>query len=127
MKKIKVYIASPYTNGWTSDNVRVQLDALHILMDEGFDPFAPLINHYAEIHRSRPEHEWFSWDIAWLKMCDVLVRIHTTDRDGVEIPSSGADIEEQTAVDENMAVFNFQNLGELEQWASTINKQKLIK
>ena len=116
MKK-KVYIASPYTNGWVSDNVRRQLDAQHILMDYGFVPFAPLVNHYVEIHKHRPENEWFEWDLEWLKVCDILVRIHPTDQHGNEIFSNGATDEEKEAKKFGIPVFNFKNLEELENWA----------
>jgi len=57
VKKQKVYICSPYTNGWMPDNVRLQLEAKHILLDYGFIPFSPLENHFAEIYKHRKEGE----------------------------------------------------------------------
>jgi len=119
---MKVYIASPYTNGYAGDNVRRQLEAMKILMDHGFIPFVPLLTHFAEINHHRPEQDWLDWDLAWLKVCDVMVRIRPTDEDGVEISSSGADIEEKMAEEEGLLVFNFKNLQELEYWASTTEK-----
>ena len=125
--KLKVYIASPYTNGWAADNVRRQLEAKHILLDHSFVPFAPLENHFAELYKHRSEKEWFAWDLEWLKVCDIMVRIRPTDGDGVEIPSIGADIEEKTAEEEGLLVFNFKSLSELKSWAITVNKKDLIK
>ena len=125
--KLKVYIASPYTNGWQADNVRLQLEAKHILMDNEFCPFAPLENHYAEIYRHRSEHEWFEWDIEWLKICDILVRIRSVDKDGVEIPSTGADLEEKIASEEGLLIFNFKTLEELKCWAASVNKKELVE
>lgn len=113
MKKEKVYIASPYSNGWQADNVRRQLEAKHILMDHGFIPFAPLENHFCEIYQHRPEHEWFEWDLEWLAVCDILVRIRAFDSKGDEIPSPGADKEEQYARDLGLSVYVFNNLEEL--------------
>ena len=115
MKKLKVYIASPYTNGWMPDNVRLQIEAKHILMDYGFIPFAPLENHFSEIFRSRSEGEWLEWDLEWLKACDIIVRIRTK-RNGVEINSPGADLEINTAHANNIRVYEFADLEELKKW-----------
>lgn len=120
--KIKVYIASPYTNGWAATNVRRQLQAKHILLDNGFCPFAPLENHYAEIFQHRPEHEWFEWDLEWLKVCDILVRIRPSDKDGNEIPSRGSDQEVETAIENNIEVYQFKTLEELKEWAENYEK-----
>jgi len=115
--KLKVYIASPYTNGWTATNVSRQLKAKHILMDNGFCPFAPLENHYAEIFQHRSEHEWFEWDLEWLKVCDILVRIRPNDANGNEIPSPGSDQEVETALENGIEVHQFKTLDELKEWA----------
>jgi len=117
MDKLRVYIASPYTNGWMPDNVRRQIEAKHILMDHGFMPFAPLENHYSEIFKHRPEHEWFEWDLAWLKVSDILVRIKAFDDEGNEIPSPGADEECRNAKEWGIPVFVFDTLKDLESWA----------
>ncbi len=122
MKKIKVYIASPYTLGWQPDNVRRQLEAKHILLDYGFIPFAPLENHFSEIHRHRDDNEWFEWDLEWLKVCDVLIRIKPI-IEGQELKSTGSDIEQQTAIDENILVYTFNSLKELEKWCKKSKKQ----
>lgn len=126
-KRLKVYIASPYTNGFHSDNVRRQLKAQKVLMDKKFIAFAPLIQHFAEIYNPRPEHEWFSWDLEWLKCCDFLVRIRPTDGDGIEVPSKGSDIEEQTAMDNNLPVYNFESVEELKIWLITYEKEDIQK
>jgi len=114
---IKVYIASPYTNGWHADNVKRQLDAMKILMDNGFVPFAPLLTHFCEIHHGSESLDWFGWELEWLKLCDVLVRIRPDDKDGNEIPSPGSDIEVETAYQNAVTVYNLKNLDELEEWA----------
>ena len=117
MKKLlKVYIASPYTNGVAADNVRRQLDAQKVLMDNKFVPFAPLLAHFSAIHHYRPEREWLSWDLEWLKCCDFLIRIRPTDGDGIEVYSNGSDIEEQTASENNIPVYNFESVEELKIW-----------
>lgn len=127
MENIRVYIASPYTNGWTSDNVRRQLDAQHILMDYDFSAFAPLICHFSEIHKHRPEKEWFKWDLSWLKVCHVLVRIRVYGKNGDEINSNGADEEMVLAKKWGIPVFEFKNLNELKAWAENVNKKELLE
>ena len=126
-KRLKVYIASPYTNGGAADNVRRQLEAQKVLMDKKFVAFAPLITHFADIHHPRSEHEWLDWELEWLKECDFLVRIRPTDGDGIETPSKGSDIEEQTARDHNMPVYNFESVEELKIWLITNEIEDIIK
>lgn len=126
MKKLKVYIASPYTNGNTANNVRRSLDALHVLFENGFVPFSPLLNHYAEIHKHKSEEDWFNWDLEWLRMCDVLVRIRPI-IDGKEIPSPGSDIEQKEAKKLNLLVFDFNTIEELKKWAKNADKEELIE
>ena len=127
MKRIKVYIASCYTYGWMPDNVRRQLEAKHVLLDQRFVPFAPLENHFAEIFQHRKDSEWFEWDIEWLKACDILVRIKAFKPEGSEIPSPGSEIEERTAKENGMLVFQFNSIEELKYWAVVTNQEKLWK
>ena len=126
-KRLKVYIASPYTNGGAADNVRRQLDAQKVLMDKKFTAFAPLIAHFSDIFSPRPEHEWLEWDLAWLKVCDFLIRIRPTDGDGIETPSRGSDLEEQTAIDNRMPVYNFESVEELKIWLITKEIEDIIE
>jgi hypothetical protein len=125
MNKKRVYIASPYSNGWQSQNVRRQLDAFDILLNNGFIPFAPLLNHFLEITHHHTEQEWYNWDLEWLKMCDIMVRIRPLNGIGEEIPSTGADNEERKANEWGIPVHTFKNLEELETWAK--EKIKYVK
>jgi hypothetical protein len=125
--KLKVYIASPYTNGSPGNNVNRQLHAQQVLMDKGFVAFAPLVAHFSEIYYPRPEHEWLDWDLEWLKICDFLVRIRPTDGDGVEVPSKGSDLEEKTARENNIPVYSFKSVRELQSWLITKEKEDIIK
>jgi nucleoside 2-deoxyribosyltransferase len=125
MRKIKVYIASSYTNGWMPDNVRRQLEAKHILLDYGFIPFAPLETHFAEIYRHRPEHDWFQWDLEWLSVCDIIVRIRAFDSEGNQIISNGSDQEMDFARQKGITVYDFNDLTELRDWAKEMNLKNL--
>ena len=105
MKKLKVYVASPYTKDWMPNAVRRQLKAKNILMDHGFSPFAPLENHFNEIFHHREEHEWFAWDLEWLEVCDIMVRLKPKDDEGNEIVSTGCDKEAQFARENLFHIF----------------------
>ena len=72
---IKVYIASPYTNGDTAVNVKTQIDTFIDLLDNGYLPFAPLLTHFVHMAHPRPYDYWTAYDDEWLKMCDVLLRL----------------------------------------------------
>ncbi len=125
-EKIRVYIASCYTHGWMPTNVRRQIEAKHILMDYGFYPFPPLENHFAELFKHRPEEEWFDWDLSWLELCDILIRIHAFDENGVEIISPGSDVEMEFARQHGKPIYEFNNLKELEEWCKQYGKSKNI-
>jgi len=88
-RKIRVYIASPYTKGDTAVNVRRQLDAVEELMNLGFAPFAPLYSHFQHMVHPRPYQDWIDIDLQWVEACDCLLRL-----DG---ESSGADGEVEFA------------------------------
>jgi len=114
MNKIKrIYIASPYTNGWQSDNVRRQMDAANILMDLGFSPYTPLLTHFQSMIHPRKERDWLNLDLEWLSVCQALIRIKPI-INGKELLSSGADEEEQKAKDLGLPIFIFNTLEEME-------------
>lgn len=89
MKKIKVYIASPYTNGDHLENVNVQMDMYSELMDLGFLPFAPLYTHYIHTRNPKTYDEWMEVDYAWIDVCDCVLRLPGE--------SGGADLEDKHA------------------------------
>lgn len=94
---IKVYIASPYTIGDVAQNVRLQIDTVNELMNNGFAPFAPLYSHFQHMIHPRVYTDWLNIDFEWVKVCDCLLRL-----DG---ESSGADKEVKVAQDANIPVF----------------------
>jgi len=80
-----IYIASPYTVGEPADNVHVQLEAAHRILDMGHCPVAPLLSHYLHIHRPRPYNDWMNMDLAIIPRVDILLRLpgasHGADRE----------------------------------------------
>jgi len=96
-KRIKVYIASPYTLGDVAVNVKRQIDTYDILVTKGFYPFAPLFSHFQHMFHPRPYQDWLEQDEIWVNVCDCLLRL-----DG---ESSGADKEVQWAIKAGKPVF----------------------
>ncbi len=110
-KEIKVFISSPYTNGWMPDNVRRQMSVGSDLMDMGYYPFVPLLFHFMEMYTTRPEEDWLKTDIVFLKTCDAVLRLKPKGKNGIEINSPGGDKEVSAAKKEGIPVFyNIQEL-----------------
>jgi len=81
-----IYIASPYSIGDLTANVRVQLDAFERIMEMGHLPFAPLLDHFQHIVHPRSDESWlYDYCLPWVERCDLILRLP-----GV---SFGADIE----------------------------------
>ena len=96
MKKLKVFISSPYTVGDQSDNVRVQMDVFKKLYDAGFMPFAPLLFHFQHIVHPMEYESWMEIDFAWLESCDFILRLPGE--------SPGADREVKHAADNGIPI-----------------------
>jgi hypothetical protein len=117
----KIYIASPYTHGWQAENVKRQIDAATLLMDNGFAPYAPLLFHYIELQHPRPESLMLQIELEFLKTCDAVFRIIPRDKNGQIIPSKGADLEEKTAKKHGIPVFHFHSVEDLKENLSRIS------
>ncbi len=74
-RKIRVYVASPYTNGDVAVNVRAQLEAADKIMSMKGCPIIPLYSHFQHMIFPRPYEEWMSNDYELLRVCDVLLRL----------------------------------------------------
>jgi len=72
---IKVYIASPYTIGDTALNVKFQIRAGDILMNNGFAPFIPLLSHFQHMIYPRRYEDWLDFDLEWVQVCDCVLRL----------------------------------------------------
>ncbi len=70
-----IYIASPYTLGDVAENVAIQMNAAHKIMNMGHCPIVPLLSHYLHIHRQRPYKDWLEMDLAIIPRVDILLRL----------------------------------------------------
>jgi hypothetical protein len=104
MKNIRVYIASPYTNGDREENVRFQMKVSNELLDLGFYPFTPLYMHFQHLIYPRTPESWLSLDFVWLRQCDCIIRFFT-EYNNVVLHSPGADMEENLAREIGIPIF----------------------
>jgi hypothetical protein len=86
-----IYIASPYSIGDLTFNVRVQLDAFERIMNMGHLPFAPLLDHFQHLVHPRSDESWIhDYCLPWVERCDLILRLP-----GVSV---GADLEVSHAI-----------------------------
>lgn len=93
----KVYIAGPYSKGDVAVNVKVAMEAANELIEAGYYPFCPHLSHFLHINHPKPYETWIELDLAYLEVCDVLIRL--------EGESSGADGEVVHAYKYGIPVF----------------------
>jgi hypothetical protein len=92
-----IYIASPYTIGDKEANVRAQIECADKLLNMGFYPYVPLLNHYQDMYCPRPEEDWIQQDFYWLAKCNYVLRLPGD--------SKGADREVRLAEELGIPVF----------------------
>jgi hypothetical protein len=113
--RYKIYIASPYTNGNKLELVRLQIDAWHVLQDLGYYAIPPLLSHYINEVRERPWNEWLDYDFETISMCDAVIRLRPKDKNGVEIPSAGADKEKVEALRLGLMYLEFETVEQMKE------------
>jgi hypothetical protein len=94
---MRVYIASPYTNGDVQENVGRHIACADALMDLGYSPYAPLLCHFHHSIFPRPYESWFEHVSQWIKLCNALLRLPGK--------SPGADKEMEIAREHGIPVY----------------------
>jgi hypothetical protein len=92
-----VFIASPYTLGDVGVNVKKSMDVADELINNGLNPFIPLLYHFQHIANPRPYEDWIKIDLEWLSKCDCVLRLPGE--------SSGADGEVKRAGELGIPVY----------------------
>jgi hypothetical protein len=110
MRKIRVYIASPYTKGDMAINVRTSFEMASVIRNYGMMPIAPLRSHFEHMMFPKPVEKWLSEDMYYIDWCDIVLRM-----DG---ESFGADFEVYYAVNRNKIVCS--NVAEAVTWAEKL-------
>lgn len=115
MRKTKIYISSPFTNGDKEQNVQLQMHACYHLIALGFNPYMPVYHYFVQNqHESIYSIDWVNdIDIPWLEDCDMAIRLHPKDNFNVEIISPGADIEEAFCKEKGIPMFHFDTLEDM--------------
>ena len=94
---MRVYVAGPYTKGDVALNVRRAIGAAETLVEMGHTPLVPLLTHLWHLMSPHPWEYWMALDMAWLPVCDVLLRLPGESR--------GADMEATRARELCIPVF----------------------
>ncbi len=73
--RMRVYIAGPYTHPDPVVNTRNAILAGDEVANRGHIPFIPHLNHIWHLVCPHKPDFWYEYDIQWLPMCDVLLRL----------------------------------------------------
>ncbi len=88
-KKLRVYIAAPYTKGDPVENTRAAILMADVVRQWGFVPFVPHLSMLWHMVSPHDPQFWYDYDNEWLTVCDVVLRM--------EGESFGADNEVELA------------------------------
>ena len=72
---MRVYIAGPYAGGDSVLNVRSAVEAAEKIQAAGHVPFVPHLTHLWHLISPHEPGFWYKYDLAWLEVCDCLVRL----------------------------------------------------
>jgi len=70
-----IYIAGPYSQGNTMDNIQKACAIAEILADEGYIPFVPHLMGFMHLQGQRPESYWKNIGLQWVDRCDAVYRL----------------------------------------------------
>lgn len=99
-RRLKVYVAGPYSNNDPAkieENVQYAIHISNCLLNLGYVPFCPHLTHYWHLTHPQEYQTWLDYDNEFLRCCDVLLRLPGL--------SSGADSEVALALELEMPVF----------------------
>ena len=103
-KRLRIYIAGPYTaedQEAINRNVEAAIDAAIDIFHLGHFPYVPHLTGFIDLRAQEreihiPWEEYIRWDMEWLSLCDALLYLS---------PSPGADLELKAAEEMNKMVF----------------------
>lgn len=111
-RKVRVYIAGPYSGGDTIVNIRKAIEAADRLLEKGYAPYIPHLTGFWHFMSPKPYESWMEIDQDWLDACDIVLRLPGH--------SSGADREVARAQERAKLVFDGEDLDPLTQYPSEI-------
>lgn len=89
MRKIKVYVAGPYTYPNPVVNTYKAIQVANQLFDAGYMPYLPHLTLLWHLVTPRSTKDWYKLDNAWIASCDYIIRLPGK--------SKGADMEMKLA------------------------------
>ena len=75
VRKTRVYVAGPYTQGDPAVNVRNAIQAGDDLMTAGYAVFIPHLSHFQHLLFPGPYQDWIDHDNEWVPACDAVLRL----------------------------------------------------
>lgn len=97
-RRLKVYVAGPYTKPDPVENVRKAILAADELWSLGYTPFVPHLTHLWHLVSPHPYEHWLEYDNEFLPCCHAVLRLPGE--------SSGADKECRLAESLSVPVFD---------------------
>lgn len=104
---LRIFVSGPLTHGDPFHNVHAAVHVAGALVARGFVPFLPHIYPLWDMIAPRPYEDWMRLDLAWLEVCDAVLRLPGF--------SPGGDREVERARDLGIPVFH--SVEEVEAWA----------
>lgn len=114
-----IYIASPYTIGDVTQNVKQQIDVANELMDIGICPVLPLLSHFQHMVHPRSYENWIEIGKEKLRRCDGVLRLPGK--------SKGADMEIALANELGIPVFYYDIQQIKVYFSNELSKHEAIK
>ena len=99
----RVYVAGPYSGGDTLANIARAVFHADWLLSLGYIPFVPHLTGFWHFYHPRKYEEWLAYDMAWLRMCDALLRI----------PGESPGADREVALAESLGIPVFYSVPEL--------------
>ena len=97
MRRTVVYLASPMTQGFWTDNVRNCIQVADELIIKGYSPIVPVLTWMWDSISPKSHEDWLQYDFGLVGVSDCLLRLK-----GVSV---GADMEMDYAVRNDIIVF----------------------
>lgn len=75
IRRTRVYVAGPISNGDMIVNTKDGIRAADILLDRGYAPYVPFLTTFWHFAFPHPHEDWMQLDFEWLAACDYVLRL----------------------------------------------------
>lgn len=109
-RKLRVYIAGPYSKPNPNHNTRQAIDLADTMLQDGLYPFLPHLSHFWDTVSPRPYELWMAYDFVWVEACHALFRM----------PGESGGADRESAHAESLKIPVFRDYVELLKWAMRV-------